>query len=132
MKEKEVSIVESGTNKVLIIQYFSRLIREPSCKKIIKCPRPIYNFDEAGFPDYILKCISRQGFTDPTPIQSIGFPIGLSGNNMVGVSRTGSGKTMAFLLPSIVHITAQEPLRRGDGPIAVVLLPTRELAQQAS
>ena len=49
---------------------------------------------------------------------------------MVGVSRTGSGKTMAFLLPSMIHITAQEQLRRGDGPIAVVLLPTRELAQQ--
>ena len=51
---------------------------------------------------------------------------------MVGVSRTGSGKTMAFLLPSIVHITAQEPLDRDDGPIAVVLLPTRELAQQVN
>ena len=49
---------------------------------------------------------------------------------MVGVSRTGSGKTLAFLLPSIVHICAQDKLDRGDGPIAVVLLPTRELAQQ--
>ena len=49
---------------------------------------------------------------------------------MVGVSRTGSGKTLAFLLPSIVHIAAQDRLERGDGPIAVVLLPTRELAQQ--
>ena len=50
--------------------------------------------------------------------------------NMVGISRTGSGKTLAFLLPSILHINAQEKIRRGDGPIAVVLLPTRELAQQ--
>lgn len=64
---------------------------------------------------------------------------------MVGISRTGSGKTLAFLLPSMLHIRAQviylvifdrllnffqEPIRRGDGPIAVVLLPTRELAQQ--
>ena len=64
---------------------------------------------------------------------------------MVGISRTGSGKTLAFLLPSMLHIRAQvktstllavfnpcfkEPLKRGDGPIAVVLLPTRELAQQ--
>ena len=87
-------------------------------------------FEQCGFPDYIMKCIERCGFTDPTAIQSVGFPIGLSGMNMVGVSRTGSGKTLAFLLPSILHINAQEKIRRGDGPIAVVLLPTRELAQQ--
>ena len=49
---------------------------------------------------------------------------------MVGVSRTGSGKTLAFLLPSMLHIAAQPKIRRGDGPIAVILLPTRELAQQ--
>ena len=74
--------------------------------------------------------IEKAGFKEPTPIQCIGFPIGLSGHNMVGVSRTGSGKTLSFLLPSIVHICAQDKLRSGDGPIAVVLLPTRELAQQ--
>ena len=79
-----------------------------------------------------MKSIAKAGFESPTPIQSIGFPIGLSGQNMVGVSRTGSGKTLAFLLPSIVHIAAQERMERGDGPIAVVLLPTRELAQQVS
>ena len=76
--------------------------------------------------------IEKAGFKEPTPIQCIGFPIGLSGHNMVGVSRTGSGKTLSFLLPSIVHICAQDKLRSGDGPIAVVLLPTRELAQQVS
>ena len=102
-----------------------------------------------------MSCIRKSGFTEPTPIQAIGFPIGLKGMNMVGVSRTGSGKTLAFLLPSVVHIRAQEclktillvnflakikinkfstlkkeELRRGDGPVALVLLPTRELAQQ--
>ena len=79
-----------------------------------------------------MKEIDRAGFKEPTPIQSIGFPIGLSGQNMVGVARTGSGKTLAFLLPSIVHICAQDEMRSGDGPIAVVLLPTRELAQQVT
>lgn len=77
-----------------------------------------------------MQCIAKSGFKEPTAIQSVGFPIGLSGMNMVGISRTGSGKTLAFLLPSILHINAQEKIRRGDGPIAVVLLPTRELAQQ--
>ena len=55
-----------------------------------------------------MSCIRKSGFTEPTPIQAIGFPIGLKGMNMVGVSRTGSGKTLAFLLPSMVHIRAQE------------------------
>ena len=92
----------------------------------------MFQFDECGFPDYIMHSIEKAGFKEPTPIQCIGFPIGLSGHNMVGVSRTGSGKTLSFLLPSIVHICAQDKLRSGDGPIAVVLLPTRELAQQVS
>jgi ATP-dependent RNA helicase DDX5/DBP2 len=54
----------------------------------------------------------------------------LKGRDLVGLAETGSGKTCAFLLPSIVHINAQPYLERGDGPIVLVLAPTRELAQQ--
>ena len=74
---------------------------------MIQCPRPVFKFEECNFPSYIMKCIQRCKFTEPTAIQSIGFPIGLSGLNMVGISRTGSGKTLAFLLPSMLHIRAQ-------------------------
>ena len=49
---------------------------------------------------------------------------------MVGIAQTGSGKTLAFILPAIVHINAQPYLQPGDGPIVVVLVPTRELATQ--
>ena len=49
---------------------------------------------------------------------------------MVGIAQTGSGKTCGFLLPGIVHINHQPYLERGDGPIVLVLAPTRELAQQ--
>ncbi|KAK2708344.1 hypothetical protein QYM36_014080 [Artemia franciscana] len=49
---------------------------------------------------------------------------------MVGVASTGSGKTLAYILPSIVHIKNMPKLKRGDGPIALILAPTRELAQQ--
>merc|ERR1712131_279936 len=94
------------------------------------CPRPVFQFDECGFPDYIMHSIEKAGFKEPTPIQCIGFPIGLSGHNMVGVSRTGSGKTLAYLLPGIVHIQHQPFLEHGDGPICLVLAPTSELAQQ--
>jgi superfamily II DNA/RNA helicase len=54
----------------------------------------------------------------------------LSGADVVGIAQTGSGKTAAFILPAIVHINHQPYLERGDGPIVLVLVPTRELAQQ--
>lgn len=54
----------------------------------------------------------------------------MSGRDMVGIASTGSGKTLAYILPAIVHINAQAPVRRGDGPIALILAPTRELALQ--
>ena len=49
---------------------------------------------------------------------------------MIGIARTGSGKTLAFILPAIIHIMAQPDLRPGDGPVVLVLSPTRELAKQ--
>ena len=93
-------------------------------------PKPVQTFEEASFPDYILSEVKHYGFKKPTPIQMQGFPVALSGKDVVGIADTGSGKTLAFLLPAIVHILAQEELRRGDGPIALVLAPTRELAVQ--
>lgn len=91
---------------------------------------PIQDFDEAYFPDYCMKEIRRQGYKSPTPIQAQGWPIAMSGHNFVGIAKTGSGKTLGYILPAIVHINNQQPLQRGDGPIALVLAPTRELAQQ--
>jgi len=95
-----------------------------------RCPKPVRSFEEASFPEYVLEEVSRAGFKEPTPIQIQGWPIALSGRDMVGIAETGSGKTLAFLLPSIVHINAQPYLKKGDGPIVLVLAPTRELAVQ--
>ena len=74
--------------------------------------------------------IRRKGFENPTAIQAQGWSLALSGKNTVGIAMTGSGKTLAYLLPAIIHVNAQEHLKRGDGPIVLVLAPTRELAQQ--
>merc|ERR1719235_753828 len=74
--------------------------------------------------------ITNAGFPAPSPIQSVGWPAALSGRDMVGIAQTGSGKTLAYLLPGLVHIAAQPPLRPGDGPVGLVLAPTRELANQ--
>jgi ATP-dependent RNA helicase DDX5/DBP2 len=93
-------------------------------------PRPVKSFDEAGFPDYILDEVKKAQFEHPTPIQGQGWPMALSGRDVVGIAKTGSGKTLAFILPAIVHINAQPLLNRGDGPIVLVLCPTRELAMQ--
>lgn len=93
-------------------------------------PHCIFYFDETGFPDYVMSEIRKMGFKHPTPIQSQGWPIALSGRDMVGIASTGSGKTLSYILPAIVHINHQPRLLRGDGPIALVLAPTRELAQQ--
>uniref|UniRef100_A0A8C4PZ88 RNA helicase n=1 Tax=Eptatretus burgeri TaxID=7764 RepID=A0A8C4PZ88_EPTBU len=93
-------------------------------------PKPVFYFHEAGFPAYVIDVITRQNFKEPTPIQSQGWPLALGGRDMVGIAKTGSGKTLAYLLPGIVHINHQPFLERGDGPIVLILAPTRELAQQ--
>jgi ATP-dependent RNA helicase DDX46/PRP5 len=54
----------------------------------------------------------------------------MSGRDVIGVAKTGSGKTMAFLLPLLRHINDQRKLESGDGPIALIMTPTRELALQ--
>ncbi|KAI6784754.1 ATP-dependent RNA helicase dbp-2 [Emericellopsis cladophorae] len=93
-------------------------------------PRPVETFDEASFPRYVMDEVKAQGFPAPTAIQSQGWPMALSGRDVVGIAETGSGKTLTYCLPAIVHINAQPLLAQGDGPIVLVLAPTRELAVQ--
>ncbi|CAI0392224.1 unnamed protein product [Linum tenue] len=93
-------------------------------------PKPVLSFDDVGFPEYVMQEVSKAGFTEPTPIQSQGWPMALKGRDLIGIAETGSGKTLAYLLPAIVHVNAQPILAPGDGPIVLVLAPTRELAVQ--
>jgi len=72
-------------------------------------PRPIGTFDEVQFPKYIVDTWKNHPtFEKPTPIQSMGWPVALSGRDMIGIAETGSGKTLSFLLPAIVHVYDQE------------------------
>ncbi|KAJ7569342.1 hypothetical protein O6H91_01G073900 [Diphasiastrum complanatum] len=93
-------------------------------------PKPVRTFEETNFPDYVLQEVLKAGFTEPTAIQSQGWPMALKGRDLIGLAETGSGKTLAYLLPAIVHVNAQPYLAPGDGPIVLVLAPTRELAVQ--
>jgi ATP-dependent RNA helicase DDX46/PRP5 len=54
----------------------------------------------------------------------------MSGRDVIGIAETGSGKTLAYLLPMFRHILSQPPLQDGEGPIGLVMAPTRELATQ--
>ncbi|KAI3637218.1 hypothetical protein MIR68_004924 [Amoeboaphelidium protococcarum] len=93
-------------------------------------PRPVFTFEETRMPEFVLRDIYGAGFTKPTPIQAQGWPMALSGRDVVGIAETGSGKTLTFLIPAILHINAQAAIKPGDGPICLVLAPTRELAKQ--
>uniref|UniRef100_A0A2P2JKQ5 RNA helicase n=1 Tax=Rhizophora mucronata TaxID=61149 RepID=A0A2P2JKQ5_RHIMU len=93
-------------------------------------PKPIRMFQEANLPDYCLEVIANLGFVEPTPIQAQGWPMALKGRDLIGIAETGSGKTLAYLLPALVHVRAQLQSVHVDGPIVLVLAPTRELAVQ--
>uniref|UniRef100_A0A803M7H3 RNA helicase n=1 Tax=Chenopodium quinoa TaxID=63459 RepID=A0A803M7H3_CHEQI len=93
-------------------------------------PRPVKTFDDCGFPPPLMSAITKQGYEKPTNIQCQALPIVLSGSDIIGIAKTGSGKTAAFVLPMIVHIMDQPELGKGEGPIGVICAPTRELAHQ--
>nr|PVC49972.1 DEAD-box RNA helicase [Theileria orientalis] len=94
-------------------------------------PKPVNTFDEAVFNEPIQKIIKDSKFVEPTPIQKVGWTSCLTGRDVVGVSQTGSGKTLTFLLPGMLHLMAQPPVGKG-GPIMLILAPTRELCLQIS
>lgn len=93
-------------------------------------PLPVKSFASLNFPPDVLKYFESKKYTAPTPIQAQGWPMALSGRDMVGIADTGSGKTISFVLPALIHAKAQQPLREDDGPIVLILAPTRELATQ--
>lgn len=96
----------------------------------LKPPKPVTSFGHLGFDDKLLSAIRKQHFTNPTPIQAQGVPTVLSGRDVIGIAQTGSGKTAAFLWPLLVHIMDQPQLEKKDGPIGLIVAPTRELCQQ--
>eukprot|EP01118_Nematostelium_gracile_P003346 TRINITY_DN1382_c0_g1_i5.p1 TRINITY_DN1382_c0_g1~~TRINITY_DN1382_c0_g1_i5.p1 ORF type:complete len:778 (-),score=267.91 TRINITY_DN1382_c0_g1_i5:39-2372(-) len=94
------------------------------------CPKPIIKFTQCGLTSSMLKVIEKLGFENPTPIQCQAIPAIMGGRDVIGIAKTGSGKTLAFLLPLLRQIINQPPLETGEGPIGIVLAPTRELAIQ--
>ncbi|XP_061385323.1 uncharacterized protein LOC133320742 [Danaus plexippus] len=94
------------------------------------CPRPIKTFYQCGLPDVVLKIIEKREYQKLFPIQMQALPTLMAGRDTLGIAETGSGKTLAYLLPLLRHILDQPPLRPGEGPIGLILAPTRELTVQ--
>jgi ATP-dependent RNA helicase DeaD len=86
-------------------------------------------FAELGLRPELLDTLATLGYEEPTPIQATAIPVLLQGRDMLGQAATGTGKTAAFALPILQRLSAQE---RGREPMALILVPTRELAMQVS
>lgn len=93
-------------------------------------PKPVQKWAQCGLTRQMLDVIDSIGYEKPSPIQMQAIPTLMSGRDVVGVAKTGSGKTVAFLIPMFRHIMDQQPLKDLDGPIGLVMTPTRELATQ--
>ena len=84
-------------------------------------------FDELGLSAATRKAVDDLGYTEPTPVQEQAIPAVLDGRDVMAAAQTGTGKTAAFLLPTLGRL---RHARRGEGPSMLVVTPTRELAQQ--
>ena len=88
-------------------------------------------FEQLNLNESILKAVTKEGYTNPTPIQEQSIPVILKGRDLLGCAQTGTGKTAAFAMP-VLQLLHQEPARPGTfrKVRALVLTPTRELAIQ--
>ncbi|KAG6501610.1 hypothetical protein ZIOFF_041493 [Zingiber officinale] len=93
-------------------------------------PKPIKTWSQAGLGTKILDTIKKLSFEKPMSIQAQALPIIMSGRDCIGIAKTGSGKTLAFVLPMLRHIKDQPEVVSGEGPVGLVMAPTRELVQQ--
>ena len=96
----------------------------------VDAPKPVQKWSQCGLGVQSLDVIQKLGYDRPTSIQSQAIPAIMSGRDVIGVAKTGSGKTIAFLLPMFRHIKDQRSLESLDGPVGLVMTPTRELATQ--
>jgi ATP-dependent RNA helicase DDX5/DBP2 len=94
-----------------------------------EAPPPCLSLAEAPFPPALLKLLTSQPFTAPSPVQAATWPIAVSGRDVLAIAKTGSGKTLGFLLPVLARCVAERPAAKGT-PLGIIMAPTRELALQ--
>jgi len=87
-------------------------------------------FRELNISEPILKALVNKKYETPTPIQTQAIPVALSGRDLLGIAQTGTGKTAAFAIPIIQHLSQAAPTNKKREIKALILTPTRELAIQ--
>lgn len=100
----------------------------------VDVPPVITNFRDMKVPECVIDYLKTQKkIVKPSPIQMQGLPTAFSGRDMIGIAFTGSGKTLAFSLPILMLAAEEErrlPFTRGEGPVGMIVCPSRELARQ--
>lgn len=96
----------------------------------LEIPKPVQKWSQCGLGVQTLDVVDKLGYEYLTSIQSQAIPAIMSGRDVIGVAKTGSGKTIAFLIPMFRHIKDQRPLENMEGPVGLIMTPTRELATQ--
>jgi len=99
------------------------VIHDPSA------PGPCIAFKAAPFPSALVKLLSEQGFPAPSAVQGAAWPVATTGRDILAVAKTGSGKTLGYLMPALT-ICHEHKSTSGGYPICLVMSPTRELAMQ--
>jgi len=133
--EEAPAAAEEGAEEPLLSpEAFRKKFKITSAREEQALPDPVQSFDEAPFGRKVQKGLKAAGFAAPSPIQAQGWPIAVAGSDLVAVAKTGSGKTLCFLLPAFRMVTeAAGDAASGSlpaAPLALVLAPTRELATQ--
>nr|WP_025884795.1 DEAD/DEAH box helicase [Asaia prunellae] len=116
------------TSSAVLPQTTPPLDQEPDLKAVAETPRP--RFSELGLSAPVMRAIEEMGYEHPTPIQARAIPVVLSGQDVLGVAQTGTGKTASFTLPMIERLAGSRA--RARMPRSLILEPTRELALQVA
>ncbi|KDE05983.1 hypothetical protein MVLG_03668 [Microbotryum lychnidis-dioicae p1A1 Lamole] len=107
----------------------SRAISRKAFAELIHLPPS----QDMKLPKPLLDHLKKKKILAPTPIQLQGIPVAFSGRDMIGIAFTGSGKTLAFSLPLLMFALEEEkrmPFIQGEGPVGIIVCPSRELARQ--
>jgi superfamily II DNA/RNA helicase len=100
--------------------------------EVVDTPPADTTFEALGVPAPIITALVKAGCPTPFPIQAATLPSSLAGRDVLGRARTGSGKTVAFAVPTVLTLVKSGKARRPNFPRALVLVPTRELAAQVA
>lgn len=96
------------------------------------CPRPITSFRDLNLPPELRQYLADNSYERPTSIQMQALSCAMSGRDIIGLAETGSGKTLSYTLPLCMFLETRQPCLPGEGPVALILTPTRELMRQVS